>query len=398
MKKERWTELEVLDLPSGELEYFERKSGALFSNEGHLRNTLGKALSAFANSGGGNIVLGVDDDGRIDGVPTLYRGRQPTREWLERVIPHLVTLPLQDFNVHEVLPNIPSQIPRDLVVIVIDVGDSMLAPHQDINTKHYFHRVGSCSEPAPHHVLEMLRGRERYPTQKVAHAWLNFVISPLLTRLELERSRLNNQKLHYDVINHSFDGIDRFYVSDGALSANQMQFLESYPDITQQIEVHDAAFRDFSYAVSSLSRALKASDVFKAKYLSAISPESLDRIRRSHGPRVGHGSDSQVLSGLFGNMSEAQRLALLAQHVINDEGDLLDDKMVAPLWNLFRRDFMAVLEEPATQEESETLMQTVARLMSSVDTLISLMKNIRRDLAQKYGEVWEDETLRFAAS
>lgn len=160
MKKERWSELEVLDLPTGELEYFERKSGTLFSNEANLRHTLGKALSAFANSGGGNIVLGVNNDGSIDGVGEFHKGRQRTREWLERIIPHLVAVPLQDFRVHEVEPDHPSQIPRDHVLIVIDVGDSILAPHQDVETRHYFHRVGSNSQPAPHHVLERLRDRE----------------------------------------------------------------------------------------------------------------------------------------------------------------------------------------------------------------------------------------------
>ena len=395
MKKERWSELEVLDLPKGELEYFDRKSGTLFSDEGNLRRTLGKALSAFANSGGGNIVLGVDDSGRIDGVSELYKGRQRTREWLERVIPHLVAVPLQDFRVHEVEPDDPSQIPSNSLLIVIDVGDSVLAPHQDVETKHYFHRVGSNSEPAPHHVLELLRGRERYPSQKVAHAWLNFVISRFLSHLDMERFRLNNQRLHWERITGRFDGINAFYINARGLSVNQMQFLESYSEIREQVEAHDKNFRDFSFEVSALARALKSNDAFRRTYLLSVSHDSLTRINPSTPGVIIFNPDDQTLNTLFGGMSESERLALLAQHVINDEPDLTEDIRPFALWNMYRRDFMAVLEEPTLREQNELLHKSITKLLSTVDTLISMLESTRRELAQRYGEVWEDETLRF---
>lgn len=91
---------------------------------------MAKALSALANSGGGHLVLGVQDDGKIDGVSPSFKGRQPIRDWLEQIIPTLLSAPLQDFRAHEVTPSAPSLIPSGTVVIVIGVGDSMLAPHQ----------------------------------------------------------------------------------------------------------------------------------------------------------------------------------------------------------------------------------------------------------------------------
>ena len=59
-KQERWTEEEVNGLPAGEHDYFERKSGLLFENPADrspLLDNLSKAISAFANSGGGHLVL-----------------------------------------------------------------------------------------------------------------------------------------------------------------------------------------------------------------------------------------------------------------------------------------------------------------------------------------------------
>src|SRR5436305_8341074 len=108
-KRERWTEDDVLALPSGEHEYFDRKSGVLLNDRRKFEENLSKALSAFANSGGGHLLLGVRDDGTFDGVPRLI-GRQSTRDWIAQIAPNLVSYPLQDIRAHEVDPSSPSTI------------------------------------------------------------------------------------------------------------------------------------------------------------------------------------------------------------------------------------------------------------------------------------------------
>jgi hypothetical protein len=135
VKKQRWTEAEIAALPDGEHDYFDRKSGRMLSDP-NFEKDLAKALCAFANSGGGHFILGVEDDGTFDGVPPIAptpksKSRQSTREWLEQKIPHLLNYPLQDYRVHEVEPDSDTAIPKDCVVI--DVGDSALAPHQTAN-------------------------------------------------------------------------------------------------------------------------------------------------------------------------------------------------------------------------------------------------------------------------
>lgn len=192
-KKERWSEGEVLSLPAGELDYFDRKSGAIV-NDLDFQKKLAKALSAFANSGGGSLILGVKDDGKIDGLPKVHKGRTSTREWLEQAIPNLLSYPLQDFRVHEVDPATPTSIPTGNVVIVIDVGDSERAPHQDTFTKLYYHRVSGHSERAPHLYLESLRLREKYPSREIVCAWRDYVINPLLSTLVSERSYLEQRQ------------------------------------------------------------------------------------------------------------------------------------------------------------------------------------------------------------
>jgi hypothetical protein len=162
IKKQTWTESEVLALPPGqEHDYFDRKSGALITKD-KFREDLAKDLSAFANSGGGHLILGMCDDGKFDGV-AAKQGRTSTREWIEQITPDLLVYSLQDFRVHEFLPNNPSVIPAGQVVIVLDVGDSGLAPHQAAVSKIYYRREGGHSVPAPHFYLEMLRNRLARP-------------------------------------------------------------------------------------------------------------------------------------------------------------------------------------------------------------------------------------------
>ena len=165
-KRISWSEADVLALPAGEHDYFDRKSAALLEG-GEFRIGLAKIVSALANSGGGHVVLGVEDDGTFSGAAP-FRGRTRTREWLEQVIPNLVSFTLEDFRVHEVVPSLPTAIPAERVLLVIDVGDSVLAPHQSEPAKAYYYREGGHSKPAPHFYLETLRNRLTRATLEVS--------------------------------------------------------------------------------------------------------------------------------------------------------------------------------------------------------------------------------------
>jgi len=95
-----WDEEYLLNLPIGEFDWLEAKGRrgldlTLSSvDENDVKSTMSKAISAFANSGGGTLVFGLAnpnkqwqvDDGGID----LAIKKPNTREWLEDIIPTLV--------------------------------------------------------------------------------------------------------------------------------------------------------------------------------------------------------------------------------------------------------------------------------------------------------------------
>jgi hypothetical protein len=176
VKRLEWTEDQIASLPAGEHDYFERKSGALFdaADRNPLYDTLAKAASAFSNSGGGHLVLGVRDDGTFDGVPLVITGRTRTRDWLEQKIPDLLDYRLGDFRVHTAIPATPTQIPANKELIIIDFGDSALAPHQSTRAHIYYYRSAGRSVPAPHFYLELLRQRLTNPALDFELSGLEF--------------------------------------------------------------------------------------------------------------------------------------------------------------------------------------------------------------------------------
>ncbi|MGY8627068.1 AlbA family DNA-binding domain-containing protein [Chromobacterium violaceum] len=173
-----WVGADILSLPSGEFDWLEGKGvrSIDISNPtikiDQVKNLLSKAISAFANSGGGYLILGVQDPGggwRVDdgGVPTCLKGRS-TREWLEDLIPHLVDPTLRKFNVYEISEfETSSGILDGRAVYVVQIEDSEQAPHQAID-KVYYGRVGGKSRPLGHRFVLDILGRRTHPRFEVS--------------------------------------------------------------------------------------------------------------------------------------------------------------------------------------------------------------------------------------
>jgi hypothetical protein len=164
-----WTEESIESIPR-EDDRIERKGSQLLDfsaggNDGRARDELGKQLSAFANSGGGNIILGVDNQGRIDGgIPSVIKGRQTTKEWLEDIIPQLTEPEITGFRVLDLLrQRDDSRIATGNGVYIIEVPDSDCAPHQSARDQRYYVRLGSKSLPCSHRMIEGIRNRIRHP-------------------------------------------------------------------------------------------------------------------------------------------------------------------------------------------------------------------------------------------
>jgi len=163
----RWSEplLEALD--HDEYDFQEFKGSLWLSRDREIQSAfqhmLSKQVSAFANGGGGRLIIGLDDDGCIDGgVPVDLKGGG-TRSWLEDVIPTSVSPSLRRFNVFEVRgQGSRSAILPGHAVYVVEIPASEDAPHQAHDHRYYL-RIAGKSRPMGHiHVEDVLR-RTRHP-------------------------------------------------------------------------------------------------------------------------------------------------------------------------------------------------------------------------------------------
>jgi hypothetical protein len=388
--RQRWNEDEVAALPMGEHDYFERKSGALFAKENY-RATLGKAVSAFANSGGGHLVLGVQDDGRFDGMDEFHKaGRTKMRDWLEQIIPNLVSHPLKDFRVHEVEPSTPSAIPAGRIVIAIDIGDSRFAPHQSEHTKLYYYRAGGRSEPAAHFYLETLRGRETYPGPKIARAWFDMVINPLLEIMESEQLYLESGKWKWSY--YEYDRTEHVHLlRAGNDWANLDQFLEEYTKIRLQIEKHNELVTLLLKQIEQLYDSIRDSQELRAAFRMATEPQQLLKIRESDSYHFSNAATpEEILRRMFSDTSEAHCLAALAELVLNEvDQDIEGSRTFAPLWNAHRQLFLMVNNYPNLPRNKAH--ETRQALLDCVRDLAKLLKEVRRALAFEYRVPYNSE-------
>lgn len=165
----------LITMPQDEDDRWEVKSAALLdpSKKSELKKEIGKQVSAFANSGGGYLVLGVNNDRQLE--PCEQRvGRQPMKDYLSTMVEQSVEYPIRHFRIHRV----PFTGDSSKSVFVVAIEDSPAAPHQAKEERTYYYRIDGHSMPAPHFHVELLRNRITKAVVAVAHISFHIQIPP----------------------------------------------------------------------------------------------------------------------------------------------------------------------------------------------------------------------------
>ncbi len=163
----RWDREALEHLGADEFDFREYKASEFLWSAGaisaDLQHDLSRQISAFANGGGGQLFLGVDDLGQPDnGIPVDLKSGG-TRSWLEDLIPGLVDPPLRRFNVFEVghRGGFARPLPGR-AVYVVDLPTSDDAPHMSRDHRYYL-RIAGKSRPMSHVHVQDIALRVRRP-------------------------------------------------------------------------------------------------------------------------------------------------------------------------------------------------------------------------------------------
>lgn len=139
---------------------------------------LAKSISAFANTYGGWLFLGIEEKGKSDPVAKCFPGL--SSETVDRraqrirdaVAAHLNPIPFFDMRILRG-PNAELNLAEGRAIVVIEVPESVTAPHLHSDGRIY-RRVADGSEPRPETdraLLDQLRSRSE-PTRKIVREWV----------------------------------------------------------------------------------------------------------------------------------------------------------------------------------------------------------------------------------
>ncbi|MCA9912659.1 MAG: ATP-binding protein [Anaerolineae bacterium] len=157
---DEWTEEDLLELPNTETDEYEFKSSLIrempnYRNE--LQSKIVKTASAFWNTGGGILIVGVDDNGKIDGGIPGMMGKQKLRDWVDAALRGVT--PPGPYSVRTIRPDSEnSAINLEHVVLVVAFGESYDLPHMAPDNRYYV-RAGAHSNPANNYLVEAIRAR-----------------------------------------------------------------------------------------------------------------------------------------------------------------------------------------------------------------------------------------------
>lgn len=144
---------ESLLMMTEELSELEFKSSR--TPDDQLKPKVGVAASAFWNSGGGRFVVGMNNDGELDGGVSMKVGRTSRADWIEQQIHRVV--PVGSYHIDcieggEATPGIES----GNCVVAVTFAESHDVPHMAPDHMYYI-RAGKTSSPAGHFIVESLR-------------------------------------------------------------------------------------------------------------------------------------------------------------------------------------------------------------------------------------------------
>ena len=155
--KDEYGEDYIRNLIDNEMEediYLEFKDGRALGKEDRKKNEISKDVSAFANSDGGIIVYGIEEENHKANGVSFIDGNEITKEWLEQIINSKIYRKIEDVRIYPI--RFDNDIKKSVYVIKMPV--SARAPHQ-ASDKKYYKRNNFQSVPMEEYEIRNLYAR-----------------------------------------------------------------------------------------------------------------------------------------------------------------------------------------------------------------------------------------------
>lgn len=145
IEKENFTEEDILNILNSKLEEsinIEFKSSGALSKDNMVKKEISKDISAFANSDGGIIFYGINEENHVAKSLSYIDGNEFTKEWLENIIISTIQQKIDEIRI------IPVRFENDITktIYVVKIPVSNRRPHIN-NDKKYYKRYNFQSIP-----------------------------------------------------------------------------------------------------------------------------------------------------------------------------------------------------------------------------------------------------------
>ena len=159
LKLQEFSEQTIREIISSSLEEsinIEFKSGPSLSQAPATKKEIAKDISAFANSDGGLIFYGINEEDHVATSLSFIDGRVYTKEWLENVIIANIQPRIEGLDIF------PIRFEGDLekTIYVVKIPQSLSLPHISSDKK-YYRRFNFQSVPMEEYEIRSLYFRQR---------------------------------------------------------------------------------------------------------------------------------------------------------------------------------------------------------------------------------------------
>jgi hypothetical protein len=215
------------------------------------------------------------------------------------------------------------------------------------------------------------RKKQRSFGPNLVRAWFDTVLNYLLRGLDMERDLLQRQNWTW---RFRPEGLESFlpvrqYVAPEAWP-NLDQFVAFHPGAEELIARHDQGVEKLAEACRCYHRALLAGGALQAEY------------RRLAKSMTSEQAIQHAVEALYSD--EEDRMALLAEYVVNGISELPSYYSTSRLWNDLREDLLALRRRPELAPDYEATVAAGKELLGAVDTLIAFLRETRSVLSETY--------------
>ena len=131
--------------------YLEFKSSGAFGKTKEKRKEISKDVSAFANSAGGIIIYGLEEEDHVAKGKSFIDGSEYTKEWIENVI---------SSNIQRRIPGveiIPIRFNNNVkqTIYIVKIPESIYAPHMMKDKRYYKRHNFECSPMEEYEVRDI---------------------------------------------------------------------------------------------------------------------------------------------------------------------------------------------------------------------------------------------------